>query len=171
LLHIHKTITLKHYLKYLKYTMLIKALVDYNIWCLHMVHNTIYVHSEYEDIINIYKLTNIHIGILRWRTHIYIFKGMVRQEQEWEYKYLLSWRDSSHTVTNNHCLFFACKLCLYNNRCLFFHRLKINHESHEFILDFGTVANSYIYCWFFEAFVECGDEIASLQRVLRGCGQ
>ncbi len=30
----------------------------------------------------------------------------------------------------------------FNNRCLFFRRLKINHESHEFILDHGTVANS-----------------------------
>ncbi len=28
-----------------------------------------------------------------------------------------------------------------NNRCLFFRRLKINHESHEFILDSGTDAN------------------------------
>jgi hypothetical protein len=31
-----------------------------------------------------------------------------------------------------------------NNTCLFFRRLKINHESHEFILDPGTVANTYI---------------------------
>jgi hypothetical protein len=30
----------------------------------------------------------------------------------------------------------------YNNRCLFFRRLKINHESHEFILESGTVANN-----------------------------
>jgi hypothetical protein len=29
-----------------------------------------------------------------------------------------------------------------NNRCLFFRRLKINHESHEFILGSGSVANS-----------------------------
>ncbi len=29
--------------------------------------------------------------------------------------------------------------------CLFFCTLKINHDSHEFILEFGTVANSYIY--------------------------
>ncbi len=112
MLHIHRTKSLKHYLQYPKYAMLIKALVDYNIWCLHMVHNTIYItnnilHSEYEDIIiiilkhyllSIY-MTNIHIGILGWRTHIYIFKGMVRQEQEWEYKYLLSWWDSSHTLS------------------------------------------------------------------------
>jgi hypothetical protein len=34
------------------------------------------------------------------------------------------------------------KLCLHNNRCLFFRRLKINHESNEFILDSGTVANN-----------------------------
>jgi hypothetical protein len=27
--------------------------------------------------------------------------------------------------------------------CLFFCRLKINHDSHEFILEFGTVANRY----------------------------
>ncbi len=33
-------------------------------------------------------------------------------------------------------------LCTCNNRCLFFRRLKINHESHEFILESGTVANS-----------------------------
>jgi hypothetical protein len=38
---------------------------------------------------------------------------------------------------------FVYKLCLYNNRCLFFCRLKINHESHEFILDSGTVVNKY----------------------------
>ncbi len=31
----------------------------------------------------------------------------------------------------------------YNNRCLFFRRLKINHEFHEFILESGTVANIY----------------------------
>ncbi len=31
----------------------------------------------------------------------------------------------------------------YNNRCLLFRRLKINHESHEFILEPGTVANTY----------------------------
>jgi hypothetical protein len=58
-----------------------------------MVYNILY--SEYEDIIiiilkyyylSIY-MTNIHIGILGWRTHIYIFKGMVRQKPEWEYKY------------------------------------------------------------------------------------
>jgi hypothetical protein len=29
------------------------------------------------------------------------------------------------------------------NWCLFFRRLKINHESHEFILESGTVANNY----------------------------
>jgi hypothetical protein len=45
-------------------------------------------------------------------------------------------------MTNNHCLFLVNKLCLYNNRCLFFRRLKINHDTHEFILDSGTVANS-----------------------------
>ena len=37
---------------------------------------------------------------------------------------------------------FPCTNMSYNNRCLFFRRLKINHESHEFILDPGTVANS-----------------------------
>jgi hypothetical protein len=26
--------------------------------------------------------------------------------------------------------------------CLFFRRLKIKHDSHEFVLDFGTVANT-----------------------------
>ncbi len=26
--------------------------------------------------------------------------------------------------------------------CLFFRRLKINHDSHEFILEFGTDANT-----------------------------
>jgi hypothetical protein len=30
-----------------------------------------------------------------------------------------------------------------NNRCLFFCRLKINHDTHKFILDSGTVANTY----------------------------
>jgi hypothetical protein len=33
----------------------------------------------------------------------------------------------------------------YDNRCLFFRRLKINHESHEFILESGTVTNSTLY--------------------------
>jgi hypothetical protein len=27
---------------------------------------------------------------------------------------------------------------------VYFHRLKINHDSHEFILESGTVGNSYI---------------------------
>jgi hypothetical protein len=27
--------------------------------------------------------------------------------------------------------------------CLFFRRLKVNHDVHEFILDSGTIANSY----------------------------
>jgi hypothetical protein len=31
----------------------------------------------------------------------------------------------------------------YNNRCLFFRRLKINHESHELILESGTVTDKY----------------------------
>ncbi len=35
------------------------------------------------------------------------------------------------------------KLCSYKNRYLFF-ALKINHESHEFILDPGTVMNTII---------------------------
>jgi hypothetical protein len=37
---------------------------------------------------------------------------------------------------------FPCPKMSCNNRCLFFRRLKINHESHEFILDSGTVANN-----------------------------
>jgi hypothetical protein len=37
---------------------------------------------------------------------------------------------------------FPCTNMSCNNRCLFFRRLKINHESHEFTLDPGTVANS-----------------------------
>ncbi len=32
-----------------------------------------------------------------------------------------------------------------NNRCLFFHRLIINHESHEFILEPGTVGKINIF--------------------------
>jgi hypothetical protein len=36
---------------------------------------------------------------------------------------------------------FPCTNVSCNNRCLFFRRLKISHESHEFILDPGTVAN------------------------------
>jgi hypothetical protein len=32
-----------------------------------------------------------------------------------------------------------------NNRCLFFRRLKINHDTHEFILDSGTIANSSVH--------------------------
>ncbi len=31
--------------------------------------------------------------------------------------------------------------------CLFFCRLKINHDSHEFILEFGTVANKALSCY------------------------
>jgi hypothetical protein len=37
-----------------------------------------------------------------------------------------------------HVLERACNI----NRCLF-RRLKINHDTHEFILDPGTIANSY----------------------------
>jgi serine protease inhibitor len=40
------------------------------------------------------------------------------------------------------CLFPSLYSVSCNTRCLFFHRLKINHESHEFILEPGTVANS-----------------------------
>ncbi len=41
-----------------------------------------------------------------------------------------------------------------NNRCLFFRRLKINHESHEFILDPGTVANNNtVYLGIFHKFL------------------
>jgi hypothetical protein len=29
--------------------------------------------------------------------------------------------------------------------CLFFRRLKINHDTHEFILKSGTIANSYLF--------------------------
>ncbi len=36
-----------------------------------------------------------------------------------------------------------CTTMSCNNRCLFFRRLKINHESHEFILNPGTVSNTY----------------------------
>ncbi len=39
-------------------------------------------------------------------------------------------------------LFFVYKLCRTITG-VYFHRLKINHESHEFILDPGTVANKY----------------------------
>jgi hypothetical protein len=31
--------------------------------------------------------------------------------------------------------------------CLFLCRLKINHDSYEFILEFGTIANTYIYIY------------------------
>jgi hypothetical protein len=41
-------------------------------------------------------------------------------------------------IVNLPCTNMSC-----NNRCLFFRRLKINHESHEFILDPGTVVNTY----------------------------
>jgi hypothetical protein len=46
------------------------------------------------------------------------------------------------------CIFYThdCSLsvfCTVPIYCLFFHRLKINHDSHEFILEFGTVANRY----------------------------
>jgi hypothetical protein len=43
------------------------------------------------------------------------------------------------------CLFPSLYSVSCNNRCLFFHRLKINHESHEFILEPGTVANSNMF--------------------------
>jgi hypothetical protein len=40
-----------------------------------------------------------------------------------------------------------------NDKCLFFRRLKINHESHEFILESGTVANTtYILVGIFSGF-------------------
>jgi hypothetical protein len=43
-------------------------------------------------------------------------------------------------VTNKRCLFAMCE-CVCTITDVYFHRLKINHESHEFILDPGTVAN------------------------------
>jgi hypothetical protein len=46
-------------------------------------------------------------------------------------------RNSKHPLLPLPCLNVSC-----NNRCLFFRRLKINHESHD-SHDSGTVANSY----------------------------
>jgi hypothetical protein len=35
---------------------------------------------------------------LYWvKQHISVFKEMVRQDQEWEFKFLLTWWDSSHS--------------------------------------------------------------------------
>ncbi len=34
-----------------------------------------------------------------------------------------------------------------NNRCLFFHRLKLNHESHEFILEPWHCCEQFIFNW------------------------
>jgi hypothetical protein len=44
------------------------------------------------------------------------------------------------SVTNKCCLFAMCE-CVCTITDVYFHRLKINHESHEFILDPGTVVN------------------------------
>ncbi len=48
-------------------------------------------------------------------------------------------------------LFLVCIARFFPSGCLFFCRLKINHDSHEFILEFGTVANSMCReldaCW------------------------
>ncbi len=48
-------------------------------------------------------------------------------------------------VTNNCRPLLCTSLWLYYNRCLFFRRLKINYDTHEFILDSGTVANNNSY--------------------------
>ncbi len=45
-------------------------------------------------------------------------------------------------MTNNHCPFSVYKCDCINNRCLFFCRLKINHDTPKFIPDSGTVANN-----------------------------
>ncbi len=54
----------------------------------------------------------------------------------------------TYLLMTNNCRPLTCtSLWLYYNRCLFFRRLKINHEPYEFILDPGTVANScYLNC-------------------------
>jgi hypothetical protein len=44
-------------------------------------------------------------------------------------------------ITNKRCAFFLCLSCVHIITDVYFRRLKINHESHEFILDPGTVAN------------------------------
>ncbi len=44
-------------------------------------------------------------------------------------------------IANNRCLF-SCTSCVHIITGIYFRRLKINHESHVFILDPGTVANS-----------------------------
>jgi hypothetical protein len=33
--------------------------------------------------------------------------------------------------------------------CSFFYKLKINHDSYEFILEFGTVANTKVYVFWY----------------------
>jgi hypothetical protein len=47
-----------------------------------------------------------------------------------------------HAFIANDCRLFSCTSCIHIITGVYFCRLKINHESHEFILDPGTIANS-----------------------------
>jgi hypothetical protein len=65
--------------------------------------------------------------------------------------YILFCNSNIHTLLRKYLFFYNQQLqslCMYKFfvtvllQVFFFRRLKINHESHEFILDSGTVANS-----------------------------
>jgi hypothetical protein len=81
------------------------------------------------------KKTDVQVCTVHWL--VYTYCSVIATFTLLLHMYLL--------ITNN-CRPLTCtSLWLYNNRCLFFCRLKINHESHEFILDSATVTNSYPY--------------------------
>jgi hypothetical protein len=64
---------------------------------------------------------------------------MQQPDNEWPFEIL------SHVYTCNGIIrateLYVQRNYSCNKRCLFFRRLKIDHESHEFILESGTVAN------------------------------
>ncbi len=56
-----------------------------------------------------------------------------------------SWVTCNMSPVINYDYSMICKQSLQYWSMFIFRRLKINHDSHEFILEFSTVVNSYIY--------------------------
>ncbi len=82
-------------------------------------------------------------GLVVWGIFNLLPNPMVKKPTSKKSQWLHYWctrklaGNSRHSLLSLTCTNMSC-----NNRCLFFRRLKINHEPHEFILDPGTVANT-----------------------------
>ncbi len=88
-------------------------------------------------------------GLRPWRTYSrgaprrWPFKYVQNYDHVLCYKKKLSWVTCNTLPVINYDYFMIFKLSFLYWSMFIFHRLKINHDSHEFILKFGTVANNY----------------------------